>query len=182
MPSTPARPLIGLAAALVLAACSAEPSGQTLPTAAPTPTPMVGFDPEDLPRCDYPEAVSMPAWIPPDLPLPPGTYAAERLDTVQGYRRALMVAQTTLREFTDFVLERFPDAGWVLGRGDTEPGEVDFQFSRPPAVGAMRSLDQLCRPGMVLILLLYAPDQGAIEAPVPITPAPGSTPLPIGGG
>ena len=119
----------------------------------------------------------MPSWIPDDLPFPPGTYAAEKLSAVQGYKRVLLVAQTTLAALQRFTLDRLPQEGWVVGRGDTEPGEVDLQFSKPPAVGAFRAIDQFCNPGFVLILVIYTPDAGALVAPVPITPAPGSTPI-----
>ena len=172
MPSL--RPLL-LLVALTAACSSATPSSG--PTAAPTVAPAPTFDIRDLPRCDYPDAVDMPAWIPEDLPFPPGTYATETLSPVQGYKRVLLVAQTSLAELQEFTLERLPQEGWVVGRGDTEPGEVDLQFSRPPAVGAFRALDQFCRPGFVLVLVIYTPDADALIAPVPISPAPGSTPI-----
>ncbi|HEX9823866.1 MAG TPA: hypothetical protein VGB51_05655 [Actinomycetota bacterium] len=159
-----------------LAACS-SPSPSATPTVGPTPTTTPTFDIGDLPDCDYPERIEMPSWIPDDLPFPPGTYAAEKLSAVQGYKRVLLVAQTTLAALQRFALDRLPQEGWVVGRGDTEPGEVDLQFSKPPAVGAFRAIDQFCNPGFVLILVIYTPDAGALVAPVPITPAPGSTPI-----
>ena len=160
----------------LLAAC-ASPAPTSQPTTGPAPTAVPTFDPGDLPPCDYPERVPSPRWIPDDLPLPPGTYTAEKLSAVQGYQRALLVTQTTMQEFQRFMLDRLPDEGWVVGRGDTEPGEVDLQFSKPPAVGAFRALDQFCDPGFVLVLIIYTPDSGSLVAPVPITPNPGSTPI-----
>lgn len=161
---------------LALAGCS-SPSPSATPTVGPTPTPVLTIDPQSLPPCDYPERIEMPRWVPEDLPFPPGTYAVEKLSAIQGYQRALLVAQTTLPELQRFTLERLPQEGWVVGRGDTEPGEVDLQFSRPPAVGAFRAIDQFCRPGFVLVLVIYTPDADALIDPVPITPNPGSTPI-----
>jgi hypothetical protein len=171
-----------LVPALLLAAVV---GGCTSPSAEPTKRPRPGpttpagqiFDPSQLPECQYPESVRMPKWIPKDLPLPPGTYATQRLDAIQGYRRSLLVVQRTVDQLADYVLERFPEEGWIVGRGDTEPGEVDLQFSKAPAVGAFRALDQFCRPGFALVLMIYAPDRAAIEAPVPITPNPGASPI-----
>ena len=162
---------------LVVSACGGETATPAGPTAGPTPTGVAGIDPASLPACDYPAKADLPKWFPDDLPLPPGSYATENLDAVQGYRRVLLVVQRTLADFQDFVLQRFPDEGWVVGRGDTEPGEVDLQFSRAPSVGAFRALDQFCRPGFVLVLMIYAPDRAAIQAPVPITPNPNATPI-----
>ena len=174
-------PLLGLVLTLVLASCSGGPAATPTPgPTGPEPTASAnpfGFDPADLPECQYPPSVKMPGWVPEDLPLPPGTYATERLSTLQGYHRVLLAVQRPLQEFVDFVFDRFPSLGWVVGRGDQEPGETDIQFTKAPAVGAFRALDQFCRPGFTLVLVIYAPDREAIVAPVPITPNPNATPI-----
>lgn len=173
----PLRRSLTAAVALALAACGGGSTTPAAPTVGPTPTGIAGIDPASLPECEYPDRISFPSWFPEDLPLPPGSYAAEKLTAVQGYRRSLLVVQRSLAEFQDFVLDRFPQEGWVVGRGDTEPGEVDLQFSRAPSVGAFRALDQFCRPGFVLVLMIFAPDREAIEAPPPISPNPGASPI-----
>lgn len=172
----PLRRLLSTVVAATLTACGGGTASPDDPAPGPTSTAIAGIDRSSLPECRYPPKIRFPRWFP-DIPLPPGTYAAERLSAVQGYRRSLLVVQQTLQEFQEFVLERFPQEGWVVGRGDTEPGEVDLQFSRAPSVGALRALEQLCRPGFVLVLILYAPDRQEIQAPVPISPNPNATPI-----
>ena len=172
-------PLALALTAAVLAGCGGDPAGTGEPTVGPTPTAtgIAGLDPAQLPDCVYPEQVDLPRWFPEDLPLPPGTYAAENLSRVQGYRRTVIVIQRNIDQLQEFVFERFPKEGWVVGRGDTEPGEVDIQFSKAPAVGAFRALDQFCKPGFSLVIVIYAPDRSTIEAPVPISPNPDATPI-----
>jgi len=159
------------AAAAILAGCTpATGPGSTSPTPlfSAGVTPLVGFSPPpanpNLPPCEYPAEVEMPDWVPGDLPMLEGTYAHEHLPDSYGYKRGIFVVQATLDTFTRFVLAEWPAAGWTLGRGDSEPGEVEDQFTKPPAVGAFKAQSIPCNPGYSLMILIYAPDSSTVGA------------------
>jgi hypothetical protein len=112
-----------------------------------------------LPRCRFPKEVPYPGWVPDDLPLPDGVYAYENLKPAAGYQRAFFVLRnTTTAELTKLVLREWPKAGYTLGRGDAEPGEVEDDFHKPPGVGAFKANDVYCRPGYSVMYLIWAPD------------------------
>jgi hypothetical protein len=115
--------------------------------------------------------------MPRDLPLPAGVYASRDIGKDSGYFRGIFVVPGSTTQFARFVLRAWPKAGWQLGRGDAEPGEVEDQFSKPPAVGAFKAQDQPCDPGFVLMLLIYTPDRTTLPLPgtsggSPISPSP----------
>src|SRR4029077_17336414 len=101
---------------------------------------------EDLPACDPPPKVATPDWFPADLPLPSGSYATVDLAPVSGYHRGLFAVPGAVDAFGRFVLSTWPSKGWVLGRGDTEFGEVENQFVRGSAQGGFRARDAFCTP------------------------------------
>ena len=145
---------------------TSAPTGTTAPTGG---TPLTGFPvgtgtppsiPASgavLPPCDYPPEIEKPDWLPADLPLPEGTYAFEHLDKAGDYFRSLFVVPATLEEIAALVLEEWPKAGYILGRGDAEPGEIEDFFTKPPAAGAFKANTALCTPGYSTMLLIYAP-------------------------
>ena len=172
---------IALSAALVACVSGRPPiSAETAPGTIGSPSPL------DLPPCDQPAEVKMPDWYPEDLPKPPGLYASQRLKPSFGYFRGLFVVPGTLEDLQIFILESWPDAGWVLGRGDAEPGEIEDQFSKAPAVGAFKAQFAFCEPGYSNMYLIYAaerPDTEVVPTPtsttsgVPfVTPIPSITP------
>ena len=122
-----------------------------------------------LPTCDYPVKLPFPSWVPRDLPLPDGTYATRPLPEIQGYKRGLFVVPVGLTELARFVLREWPKHGWVLGRGDSEQGEIDDQFTKPPSVGAFKAREQYCTPGYSLMLLVYIADRTKVFTPT-VTP------------
>ena len=139
-------------------------------TLSPVRTPFIGASRTVTlppgPPCRYPAKIAMPAWVPKDLPLPEGTYAYRSLPDLSGYHRALFTFRIDTAEFARFVLREWPKSGWTLGRGDSELGEVEDQFSRPPAVGAFRATDHFCQPGRTDMFMLYS------EAPQRLVPTP----------
>ena len=159
---------------LTLSACE-RATPETAP--APAPSPIQQINPEDLPRCDYPPEVRDPRWLPKNLPLPDGSYTMERLEPLAGYKRVLLVIPITLDELTTFVLEEWPKQGWVLGRGDAEPGEIEDQFSKAPAVGAFKAQAVYCDPGYSVMYLIYAPDRPPDPDAAPGIPSPRGSPL-----
>lgn len=139
------------------------------------------YTPAPLPKCQYPKKIRLPRWLPDDLPLPPGTYTKERLQSLEGYRRVLLVIPVTLDELTRHVLEVWPRNGWVLGRGDSEIGEVEDQFSKTPAFGAFRAQAVICDPGYALMYLIFTRNRaapGPVTSPKgsPLVPSPAPTP------
>ena len=174
-PSSVTRCVAALLAAL-LPSCAWEtdagsrgmrrnPASPAFVSVSPAPLPTL-----ELPRCRFPKKVPFPEWVPDDLPLPEGTYAYENLKPVGGYLRAFFVLRNTdTVEFTKLVLREWPKAGYTLGRGDAEPGEVEDDFHKPPAVGAFKANDVYCTPGYAVMYLIWAPDgpQGELVMPSP---------------
>lgn len=164
------------AAALALSSCTkdsgktdaASPKRTTISPASPAPTVTNG-----IPECKKPKEVDYPEWIPDDLPLPEGTYAYKNLSPLGGYRRALFVMDVGTRQFIKLVLREWPKAGYALGRGDAEPGEVEDDFRKPPAVGAFKANDVYCTPGYTVMYLIWAED-GPKSIPLPSPTSTGS--------
>jgi hypothetical protein len=126
----------------------------SVPAATATVTPQAG---NGVPPCKKPQEVAFPQWLPDDLPLPDGTYAYKNLAPIGGYKRALFVLDVGTTPFTKLVLKEWPKAGYTLGRGDAEPGEVEDDFRKPPAVGAFKANDVYCTPGYTVMYLIWAP-------------------------
>jgi hypothetical protein len=75
-------------------------------------------------------------------------------------------------QFGRYALDEWPKQGWILGRGDAEPGEIEDAFNRPPSSGAFKANDVFCKPGYSVMYLIYSPQ--AQLAPLP-TPTPSGT-------
>ena len=118
-----------------------------------------------LPPCQLPARVAFPDWMPEDLPLPAGVYAKQDVGQENGYFRGLFVLPGSTTQFARFVLKAWPAAGWQLGRGDAEQGEVEDSFGKAPAVGAFKAQDQACDPGYTLLLLIYTPNRTTLPLP-----------------
>ena len=166
--------------AVGLSGCGSGAPGTSRPTVSlgatglPSPTVRSTYS---LPKCDYPARITFPSWVPDDLPLPAGTYATRVLPETQGYKRGLFVVRLGLTDLARFVLSEWPKHGWVLGRGDSEQGEIDDQFTKPPAVGAFKAREQFCTPGYSLMLLVYIPDRTKVVIPT-FSPPASSSPFP----
>ncbi len=175
------RPVAAAALAALVAACAAgsttappgtasaaspgAPGGLTRPTVVP----------KNLPACVFPDHTRTPSWLPPDLPFPPGTYSYREVPDSNGYHRVLMIVPVTLDVFTRFVLLQWPKSGWVLGRGDAEPGEIEEQFVKAPRVGAFKAVSEYCNPGFSRMLLVFAE-----QAPgLPGLPSPAGSTSPL---
>ena len=130
-----------------------------------------GLNADTLPECVNPEPVDTPSWLPPDLPLPEGTYASVDAGAIAGYQMALLVVPGELSDLAGFILEEWPKAGYLLRRPDSEPGEIDANFVRAPAVGALRARSVLCKPGYSLMTLLYLGDRVDVQAPPSVVPS-----------
>ncbi len=177
------RSIAAACCVVLLAACSAD-QPRTAPStkASPTKQSLIGgggvtrptaAPPGQLPDCKYPERIATPEWLPKDLPFPVGVYTYEDLSDSAGYHRALMVIPSDLTTWTKFVLEEWPKAGYVLGRGDAEPGEVEDQFLKAPTVGAFKAVSVYCSPGFSRMLLVFAEQSPGL----PVLPSPSGSAL-----
>lgn len=107
--------------------------------------------------CFSPAAINMPRWMPADLPLPDGTYAFRNLKKQNGYHRAKLFVPRNANGFGRFVINKWPPAGWTIGRGDSEPGEVEDSFSKSPAVGAFKD-NTRCNSKKSRLYLVFNPN------------------------
>jgi hypothetical protein len=146
-----------------------SPKRTTVAPASPAPSLSNG-----VPECKKPKEVAFPEWIPEDLPLPEGTYAYKNLAPLGGYKRALFVMDVGTRQLIKLVLREWPKAGYALGRGDAEPGEVEDDFRKPPAVGAFKANDVYCTPGYTVMYLIWAKDGPKAFNVLPTPTATGS--------
>lgn len=174
--------LATLAVGLILGACAPQPNGTSDdPTDAaggPAPNPFQSiptYGGPDLPKCKFPKEIEGADWVPEDLPFPAGTYPYKALPPLRGFKRGLFVIRTGTQQFGRFILEEWPKAGWILGRGDSEPGELEDAFSRPPSAGAFRANDVYCAPGYSIMYLIYSETSRTV-VPVP-TPTSTGTPF-----
>ncbi|MFN2545596.1 MAG: hypothetical protein ABR600_13655 [Actinomycetota bacterium] len=171
-----------IALALLLGACggggsSADGTPQPSRTSATSAVPTPSLSP--LPKCKLPKRIDFPSWVPKDLPLPEGTYASRRLPKTVGYFRGLFVLTVNTTDFAKYVLKEWPAAGWQLGRGDAEPGEIEDQFIKSPAFGAFKAQDMLCSTPHAIMLLIYVPDRSKLPGVLPATPTPGASGTPL---
>jgi len=113
------------------------------------------------------------AWLPADLPLPPGTYATEDTESPTttsadsdaeteessgapvAANRGLLVVKMTVADFKNFVTTNWPPAGYTLGRGDAEAGEAEGGYRKGDFGGVYRVRDVYCDPTMSELLLTY---------------------------
>ena len=171
---------LSLALVAVLGACSksapgstASPAFSVTPTAFPrgsiTPSPLT-----NLPKCAKEKRLSMPTWVPKDLPLPPGTFFTKPIAGQGGYNEGLFVIPLSTSDIAKFVLSKWQKAGYQWGRGDAEPGEVEDQFAKYPGIGAFKAQDAYCRDPYSITLLIWAPDRSKIGMPT----TGGGSPLP----
>jgi hypothetical protein len=129
--------------------------------------PSPSYSPFGFEVCE-PVEVPMPEWVPEDLPLPEGIYATVTEEATAGYERAFFVipGDITIPELTRMIVNKWPKAGYQLGRGDSEAGEVEAEFSKPPATGAFKVQATACNnPAYSVMYLIYAPNGPAPPSP-----------------
>jgi hypothetical protein len=167
--------IAGGGTALVLTSGDPPPSDIS---ASPTPAAPSCLEPP-APRA---KPAKLPDWIPEDLPLPKGTYVIDRLPTVQKLRRAVFFVPSSLDGLVRRVLEDWPKEGWVLGRGEREPGEAEDTFFRAKKFGQFRALEVYCDLDTVQMLLVFGTipkTPAATYSPIPPNPHPSITPSPL---
>ena len=173
---------LALSISLLLGGCASDPdpSGSPKPAHGATPSGSTTSSPPAVATigsdCKPPEKVSFPDWMPSDLPLPKGTFAYQDLPVVSGFHRGLFaVPGGDTRSFANLVLGKWPKAGYTLGRGDSEPGEVEDDFTKGSGTGAFKANDLPCKKALMEILIIYT--KHAPKGILSTTPAPTGSPV-----
>lgn len=105
---------------------------------------------------ELPEAIDAPRWAPEDLPHLEGSYAIEISQPSGRVRTVAFAEHGSLDAFVQHVLDAWPDAGWILGHGEREPGEAEATFSKGERVGAFRARSVYCDPDWTQVLIVLA--------------------------
>jgi hypothetical protein len=159
------RPAVALIVC-TLAAC-ASPGESNAPTSSASsaaPAASATAD-EHAQTCDLPEEIAQPEWLPPDLPLPEGTYAFEDRGPDSGYYNASFILPMSTDEFGEFVRSEWPAAEYQLGRGDQEPWEVEATFAKPPGIGQFKANLLQCTPARSRLALRWGPERYPTPTP-----------------
>ncbi|HEX2040612.1 MAG TPA: hypothetical protein VHF47_12880 [Acidimicrobiales bacterium] len=95
---------------------------------------------------ELPPRVPDAAWLPSELPLPPGSYTIYDEVPPPGatYRRAQFVIPLGLHEFGAYVRNELTGRGWVFGQYEAEPGEWESILVKAPTIGAYRVRSTFC--------------------------------------
>ena len=133
--------LAAVVVSAVMMSALAGCSGSSAPSAGPSPRPV------PTPTC--PSATSTPSpaasslanalsKVPFDLPMPDNITVLDATTTKDGIQVVKFTTPTTLRQTVLFIVDRYPKAGYVLGRGDAEATEADAPFVKNKVRGLTR--------------------------------------------
>lgn len=147
-PRPPRGPTLAVAAAvLALAGCGGNGDGRESAATGPTPP---------LPACAKAgRAIERPADLPGDLPLPPGTRLTAQQKPYAGQLIVRGFVPSELGQAASFFKNELQDAGFELGRGDSERGEEEALFTGDGLRGGWRvnSIPK-CSGAVSLVLVL----------------------------
>ena len=164
--------------AVVLAVLATGCSGDAAP---PVAVPSHTVAPTD-PPCPSPKATRprWPAEIPEFIPRPQGVTIQKVTPASNGnVTQVRFSAPMSLLESRTFILTEFKRAGLVLGRGDSEPSELDVQFQRNEGLRGLVRVFATTERCLTFWLLAVVRNTSA-PYDIGYTPPPSSTPLPFG--
>lgn len=124
---------------------------------------------------DLPQEVPRPSWFPADLPLPEGSYPSLIPEQrAPGIREIVFTARGSLDDFVRFVLDRWEEAGWSLGRGEREPGEAESIFFAGEAerYGQFRARQVYCDEDYTEVQLIVVLEPQPTPTPLIASPTP----------
>lgn len=98
----------------------------TCPSVTPTPSP------------GAPSLTKALQSVPFDLPMPPGIAVMDVRTVTGGVHVLRFTTAMSLRSSVLFFVERYPKAGYVIGRGDAEATEADAPWARGQVHGLTR--------------------------------------------
>jgi hypothetical protein len=129
--------LAAAALAVVLTGCGASSAGPVAATGSPKPS----LSPQACSTKGHTTTTHWPQSVPKELPKPPNATINEPPSTTtDGVHIVKFTTPTSLRESVLFVVQRFPKAGFALGRGDAEATEADAPFQHEGTTGLVRML------------------------------------------
>jgi hypothetical protein len=76
--------------------------------------------------------------VPFGLPMPDNITPVDTTKTADGIQVVKFTTQTSLRDAVIFIVDRYPKAGYVIGRGDAEATEADAPFVKASLRGLAR--------------------------------------------
>jgi hypothetical protein len=149
--------LAGLLAAVVAASITRARPAEI------TPAPAASAEPT-LPPCVHAgPPVNIPSEFPKNFPFPPGTLITGNKPAKVGTALIGFIPMQ-LDDARRFFIQKLPAAGFQLGRGEVEPGEIEARFAGNAVVGYFK--------------IRSVPDcPGALEFTIGVRPMP-STPSP----
>jgi hypothetical protein len=161
-----------------LAGCSGSSSGTG---AAPQPA---ATTTSAAPTCPSQPPTKPAEWspkVPADMPKPPGARIDDEQSTSDGVHIVKFTTHTSLRDSVLFVVQKFPKAGYTLGRGDAEASEADAPFVHGNIRGLVRMLQLgMCQTQWLLATVDTSAATGNSPLLTPHTPTGSPSPLPFG--
>lgn len=112
--------------------------------------------------------------VPFGLPLPENITPVDTQKTSDGIQVVKFTTPTSLRDAVIFIVDRYPKAGYVIGRGDAEATEADAPFVKAGLRGLTRLASlQTCQ---TLWLIASVPTSGTTGGTSPLlSPHPTSS-------
>jgi hypothetical protein len=93
--------------------------------------------------------------MPPEVPLPDGSYFYKQLPPKGGLNRGLFVMRIDVDAFKAFIGSEWQKAGIQLLRPDQEPGELEDLFRTSRGTGLFKANDVICATPYTRLLLVY---------------------------
>jgi hypothetical protein len=169
-----------MTAAVVTLAVFAAGCSSGSKTADPAPTPVRSFSPPTCPTPASSKPTRWPAAVPADMPKPANATITDSTTTSDGVHITKFTTPTSLRDGVLFVVEKFPKAGYVLGRGDAEVTEADAPFVHGNTRGLVRMLAQQPCSTLWLVATVDANNPGTGGgSPLLPTHSPSNSPSPL---
>jgi hypothetical protein len=125
--------------------CGGSSTAASAPSQRPVPTPTCpSVSPTSSPTS--PSVAKALQKLPFDLPMPPNISVIDARTTSDGIQVVRFTTPTTLRDAVLFIVDRYPKAGYVIGRGDAEATEADAPFVKNKLRGLTRlAATQACQ-------------------------------------
>ncbi|MBV9098929.1 MAG: hypothetical protein JO079_12825 [Frankiaceae bacterium] len=178
----PLRLGAAITAVLVSVAGLSGCSGGSKPQAQPAPTQSL-YTPPPCPTPAKATQTKWPAFLPPDIPKPANAAIMKGgiSTTADGVHIVRFTTPSSLRESVLFIVQKYPKAGYTLGRGDAESTEADAPFVHGEIRGVTR-ISQLaqCQTLWLTATVNVKNNLGNTPIITPHTPSSSPSPLPFG--
>jgi len=175
----PVRLAAATAVALVSVAGLTGCNGGSKPQAQPAPTQSL-YTPPPCPTPAKAIQTKWPAFLPADLPKPANAAIMKGgvSRTSDGVNIVRFTTQTSLRESVLFIVQKYPRAGYTLGRGDAESTEADAPFVHGDIRGVTR-ISQLAQCQTLWLTATVNVKNNLGNTPILPSRTPSSSPSPL---